>query len=76
MQALESRLGTDYPSLMDSDACLHEIYHYLADADIRRKDPKYRNDQERRPNQIVAHLEATYSVLPAQQAGAGGEPAP
>lgn len=76
MQALEGRLGTDYASLMDSDARLHEICHYLADADIRRKDPEYRSDQERRINEVVAYLQATYSVPSVHQANAGDEPAP
>lgn len=76
VQTLEGRLSTDYVLLMNSDTHLHEIYHYLADADIRREDPEYRADQERRIKEVIAHLEATCSMSSAQEANTGDEPAP
>ena len=64
-QALKNRLGSEYLALTDTDDSLHEIYHYLEDADTRARDPEYRVYQDQRIDAVVQHLEEDRPTSPA-----------
>ena len=57
LHGLTRRIEAEHAPLMDSDDRLHEIYHYLADSDVRADDDRYRESQRRAIRDIIDYLE-------------------